>query len=75
MISKACSTLALAAALTLAPMPASAQVTPPPGGQRQRLELERRLHLGFQRSIQNQLGLEQGELQGIQVLIVRDDVS
>ncbi len=66
MISKACSMLALAAVLTLAPMFASAQVTPPPGGKRQRLELERRLNLGFQRSIQNQLGLEQAELQGIQ---------
>jgi Spy/CpxP family protein refolding chaperone len=64
--SKVFSSLALAGALTLAPLFASAQVTPPPGGQRQRLELERRLQLGFQRSIQNQLQLDQGVLQSLQ---------
>jgi hypothetical protein len=69
MMSKVFSALAMAGLLVLAPLFASAQVTPPPGGQRQRLELEQRLHLGFQRSIQNQLGLEQGELQGIQEIM------
>jgi len=59
MMSKKRSALALVGALTLAPIFVSAQVTPPPGGQRQRMELERRLQLGFQRSIQSQLGLSQ----------------
>ena len=66
MIAKELSVVALALLLTLAPAVAAAQVTPPPGGQRQRMELERRLHQGFQRSIQNQLGLDQAKMQGLQ---------
>ena len=66
MISKVLSTLALAGALTMAPMFASAQVTPPTGGQGQRLELERRLQLGFGRSIQNQLRLDSEQAQRVQ---------
>jgi len=69
MMSKAISALALAGVLTMAPVFVSAQVTPPPGGQRQRSELERRLHLGFQRSIQNQLGLGQETMQSLQGLM------
>jgi len=65
MMSKKISALALVGVLTLAPIFVSAQVTPPPGGQRQRLELERRLQLGFQRSIQNQLGLGQETMQSV----------
>lgn len=38
--------------------PASSQVNPQRGGQRQRLELERRLQQGFERSVQTQLGLD-----------------
>ncbi len=60
------STLALAGVLLLVPSLSSAQVTPPPGGQRQRLELERRLQQGFGRALQNQLGLDQTQLQGVQ---------
>jgi hypothetical protein len=66
MMYKMLSTLALAGVLTLIPVLASAQVNPPPGGQRQRLELERRLHQGFNRSIQNQLGWDQAKMQGLQ---------
>lgn len=66
MMSKLITRLALAGVLTLGPMVAAAQVTPPAGGQRQRLELERRLNQGFQRSIQNQLGFDQAKMQGIQ---------
>ena len=40
------------------PLLASSQVNPQRGGQRQRLELERRLQQGFERSIQTQLGLD-----------------
>jgi len=67
MRSKAYAALVLTGALTLSPLFASAQVTPPPGGgQRQRLELERQVRLGFQRSIQNQLQLDQGQVQALQ---------
>jgi Spy/CpxP family protein refolding chaperone len=69
MMSKKISALALVGVLTLAPMFVSAQVTPPPGGQRQRLELERRLQLGFQRSIQNQLGLGQETMQSVRIVM------
>lgn len=58
--------LALAGVLTLGPLAASAQVTPPGAGQRQRVELERRLRLGFQRSIQSQLQLDEAKVQSIQ---------
>ena len=43
--------LILAGVLVFAPLAASSQVTPPPGTQRQRRELEHRLRMGFQRSI------------------------
>ena len=49
------------ASLRSRPLAASAQVTPPAGGQRQRLELEQTASQGFQRSIQNQLRLDAGE--------------
>ncbi|MCJ7627358.1 MAG: hypothetical protein MUO50_03110 [Longimicrobiales bacterium] len=69
MMSKALSVLALAGGLALAPLLASAQVTPPPGGQRQRMEMEQRLHLGFQRSIQNQLNLDAETVKGVQAIM------
>lgn len=59
-------TLALAGVLVAVPAFSSAQVTPPPGAQRQRMELERRLQQGFGRNIQNQLGLDQTTMQGVQ---------
>jgi hypothetical protein len=62
MIGKRFSMVAVVGILTLAPLAAEAQVTPPPGGRRQRLELERRLQLGFQRTVQSQLGLQEGEV-------------
>jgi len=65
MMAKKFSVLALAGILTLAPGVAEAQVTPPPGGQRQRMELERRLQQGFQRSIQTQLGFNQEKMLGV----------
>ena len=43
MMPKLFSVLALAGVLTLAPVFGAAQVTPPQSGQRQRMELERRL--------------------------------
>mgnify|MGYP001819827278 CR=1 FL=1 len=63
---KTLSTLALVGALTVMPILASAQVTPPAAGQRQRMELERRFQQGFNRSIQNQLGWDQGKMQSLQ---------
>jgi Spy/CpxP family protein refolding chaperone len=67
---RAIKVLALMGVLTLGPLaasaPAACQVPPPAGAQRQRVELERRLRLGFQRSIQNQLQLDQGKVQSIQ---------
>ncbi len=70
MKSNAIKVLALTGVLTLGPLavsaPAACQVTPPAGGQRQRVELERRLRLGFQRSIQNQLQLDEAKVQSIQ---------
>jgi hypothetical protein len=65
MMLKVFPTLAMASVLTLAPVLLSAQVTPPRGGQRQRLELERRLQQGFQRSIQTQLGWDQAQMEGL----------
>jgi len=62
MMAKRISVLALVGILTLVPVFGAAQVTPPPGGQRQRMELERRLQQGFQRSIQNQLGFDQQKM-------------
>lgn len=58
MMPKRFSAMALAFTLTLAPVLGSAQVTPPPGGQRQRMEMENRLQSGFERSMMNQLGLD-----------------
>ncbi len=63
---KTLSTLALAGALTVLPTLVSAQVNPPVGGQRQRLELERRFQQGFHRNIQNQLGWDQTKMQALQ---------
>lgn len=63
---KIVSVLGLAGALTLTPALTSAQVTPPRGGMRQRLELEQRLQQGFGRAIQNQLGLDAETLRSIQ---------
>ncbi len=61
--------LGLASVMTLAPLLVSAQVNPPPGGQRQRLQMEQRLQLGFQRSIQNQLGLDETKMAGVQAIM------
>lgn len=58
--------LALAGAMVLGPLELAAQVTPPRGGQRQRLELERRLQLRFQRTVQEQLSLDAGGIQRLQ---------
>jgi len=69
MISKAYSSLALVGMLTLVPLVSSAQVTPPPGGQRQRMEMEQRLQLGFQRSVQAQLRLDPEQLQSVQAIM------
>jgi len=63
------SMLAFLGLLTLAPLAGSAQVTPPPGGQRQRMELERRLRLGFQRTVQNQLNLGEDQLSRLQEIM------
>jgi hypothetical protein len=60
------SALALAGVLAFSPGFGSAQVTPPTGGQRQRLELERRLNQGFQRSVQTQLRLDATAMEGLQ---------
>ena len=61
--------MVLAGVLVFAPLAASAQVTPPPGTQRQRLELERRLRMGFQRSIQNQLNFSAEKMAGVQAVM------
>jgi hypothetical protein len=66
---KTLSAVALAGAMTVLPALASAQVNPPVGGQRQRLELERRLQQGFHRNIQNQLGWDQTKMQGLQEIM------
>lgn len=65
---KAIPILALTAALTVTghPAPVAGQVTPPPGGQRQRLELEQRLQRGFYRQVQTQLQLESDQVQKLQ---------
>ena len=63
------STAVLLGVLTAAPLVSSAQVTPPPAGQRQRMELERRLHLGFQRMVQTQLNLAEGELESLRTVM------
>jgi hypothetical protein len=62
----AAAALALAGSLILVPALTAAQVTPPPGGQRHRMELERRLHAGFGRVVQNRLGLGQDQLVALQ---------
>jgi hypothetical protein len=62
MMFKRSSWLALIVALIFGPLEVGAQVTPPPGGQRQRLELERRLQQGFHRQIQSQLGLDESTM-------------
>jgi hypothetical protein len=58
----------LTAALLLTGTPgfANGQVTPPAGGQRQRLELEQRLQRGFFRQIQTQLQLDQAQVASLQ---------
>ncbi len=68
MIRKAIPTLTLAAILALAGAPAFAagQVTPPPGAQRQRVELEQRLQRGFYRQLQSQLQLEPVQVEKLQ---------
>ena len=68
MMPKVFSTAAMAGILILSPLAGSAQVTPPRGGQgaqRQRMEMEQRLQLGFQRTIQNQLGLDQDRIEKV----------
>jgi len=56
----------LATVMTLTPVLVSGQVNPPPGGgQRQRAQMEQRLNQGFQRTIQNQLGLDQAKMDGL----------
>ncbi|NNM07018.1 MAG: hypothetical protein HKO65_18130 [Gemmatimonadetes bacterium] len=65
MMLRVISALGLASVMTLAPLLASAQVNPPPGGQRQRMQMEQRLQQGFQRSIQNQLGWDQARMEGL----------
>ena len=71
MIRKAIPSLALAALITLAGTPVSGvtQVTPPPGAQRQRLELEQRLQRGFHRTVQTQLNLDQGQIEKLQAVM------
>lgn len=66
MMSKGVSVLVFVAFMSMVPVFSAAQVTPPPGGQRQRLELERRLQQGFHRSIQNQLGFDQAKMIAVQ---------
>jgi hypothetical protein len=60
--------IALTGVTMLIPALVAAQVAPPAGGQRHRMELEQRLHAGFGQMIQNRLGLSQekvGALQGV----------
>ncbi len=68
-MNKVIPTLAVAGLLSFMPALASAQVTPLPGGQRQRLELERRLQQGFNRSVQTQLGWDQARMQSLQGIL------
>jgi hypothetical protein len=67
MISKVLPMLALLVVLGLQPMATGAQVNPPRAGQgqRQRLELERRLQRGFQQSVFTEMGLDQDQMQGV----------
>ncbi len=67
MIYKVLPMLALLAVLGLQPIATGAQVTSPRGGQgqRQRLELERRLQRGFQQSVFAEMGLDQDQMQGV----------
>jgi hypothetical protein len=69
MMLKTISVWTLMGLLTLGPVALGAQVTPPPGGQRQRLELERRLQLGFQRQIQSQLGLDESSMTRVRAVM------
>jgi Spy/CpxP family protein refolding chaperone len=59
----------LMALMALAPLAGSSQVTPPGAGQRQRMELERRLQQGFQRTVQTQLNLGDEELQSLRAIM------
>jgi len=69
MMRKAVPALVIAGAMALGTLAAAAQVTPPRGGQRQRLELERRLQLRFDNTVQQQLGLDQGGMDQLQGLL------
>lgn len=58
--------LALAGWLMLPSAFGAAQVVPPQGGQRQRMELEQRLHAGFGQVVRSRLGLSQEKLVALQ---------
>jgi hypothetical protein len=60
--------LFLAAATALGPRHLGAQVRPP-GGMRQRQQLERRVEQGFARLVQSQLGLSQEQLTSLQAVM------
>jgi Spy/CpxP family protein refolding chaperone len=67
--------VSMAAAVTLLPALAAAQVAPPPGGQRHRMEMEQRLHAGFGQMVQNRLGLGREKvaaLQGVMMAFQQD---
>ena len=56
----------LAGSFIVVPALARAQATPPPGGQRHRMELEQRLHAGFGQMVRSRLGLDPDELAALQ---------
>lgn len=68
-MTRALGVLALAGALAVIPILAPAQVVPPPGGQRQRMELEQRLHAGFGRMVQARLGLSAEKVAALQAVM------
>lgn len=59
--------IVLGMVLAFAPTMSRAQIVPPPGGgQRQRLELERRLQMRFGQQVRDQLGLTQEQFQSLE---------
>lgn len=69
-MTRALAVLVLAGSFSLMPVLVVAQVTPPPGGQRQRMELEQRLHAGFGRAVQARLGLAPEKLAALQEVMM-----
>lgn len=65
-MTRALAVLVLAGSFTLIPALAPAQATPPPGGQRHRMDLEQRLHAGFGQMVRTRLELGPEESAALQ---------